>query len=114
MNKKEKENFKLIIDKYTDICINIKTFTYLLKDSDLVNLLDPVTDVKTIKEGMYGHLGAKRTRCWLHKNIKEGHIKIALREPKDNRNENDWSLDYKLEDFDFDIFDRTNKMKAFW
>ena len=97
MDDNEKLHLLMVIDIYSNICINISLFTEFLKDSYWSDLFDPITDRQTLKSGLYGYLGKKRAKCWVSRSVDENCIKVS-NEDVTGSQDACWSTNLKLKD----------------
>jgi len=111
MNKRAKKNLIGLIHNSKSVCISIIEFTEFLKDKNLQQLLDPTTDIKILRSGLYGMVGT--TKIFVSKIVQPGHIQVSELEEPDPKSKVGWSIQFDLNSTKKEL-NRLMDLIAFW
>jgi hypothetical protein len=110
MNEVEVLNILLITKEYKHMCISIDTFTDFLRP-EWRELIDPVTQINMLKQGLYGSLGT--CNIWVCKTMESGYIKVSNQDIVNAfKDTGKWSPPVLIKHAD--QLERYVSLKAFW
>ncbi len=108
MDKIEQKAILMLALTHKNICVNIGTYTDFLRP-EWNAYIQPVTDLKTIKSGLYGHL--MECKVWVKKFMAPDSVSFSDLEITDPSDSEKWSPPQLIKDTEEYI--RVSNIRAF-
>lgn len=109
MDREEYLNIYLATCHFENICMNISTFTDIMKNHS--QELDSVTAVEVLKRGLYAHMWGKK--IFVSKTVGANCIRVCKKSDQISVNQINWSNNISLSQSN-KSFEKFLKFKEYW